>query len=1286
APVLSVGHNAKKRKTSHSNWKRKATKGKSDHGSKRKVEYEISPISDPKEAVCFYCNTNGHWKRSCPKYPKDLKNGKGLKKSRRLKHRELNLIMGNRKITHVTRIGKFELMLKSGVRINLNNCCYSSEMTRNVILFNALFKDGYQFSFDNENRDISVYSNGCHIFKASPCKGIYETIECISNDGNVVLNVGSSNELDKSKLWHSRLGHVNKKCIAQLQKDGVLESFDFKSDDLTPPRTPQLNGVAERRNRTMFDMVRSMMCRATLPISFWGYALETTVHMLNRVPTKKGCEVFVRREAQYKLEARSEKCLFISYPEKSFGYLFYKPKDNVLFVAQRGVFLEREMTSKKDSGSKIDLEEIQESADKEPIINIDTQQEVVTHVEPDDISLPIRRTSSRDKISDSILTELNKPTNYEEMMASLEAAKWKEAMKSEIQSIEDESCVYVKVSGSVVVFLVLYVDNILLIGNDIPMLQSVKDWSMRCFAMKDLGDVAYILERDLPLHHGIKISKDLCPKIDDELDKMSRVSYASAIGSIMYAMTYTRPDVSFALSMVSRHQQNPVECHWTTVKNILTYLINTKDRFLVYGREKELRVTGYCHAGWQTDKDDSRSYCKNTASGSKIDLEEIQESADEEPITNTDTQQEVVTPIEPDDISLPIRRTSSRISKPSQDPQFYYDFHIEEDKISDSTLTELNEPANYKEAMASPEAAKWRDVSGSSRRRQIWMGKYTLIKLEGFENEKIIKECASFKRPFMDLNRLLVAGISASMRKSLSLDFLEAKMSPVYMSKMENSKKENLPLHHGIKISKDLCPKTDDELDKMSRVPYASAIGSIMYLRNTKDRFLVYGEEKELRVTSYCDAGYCDTGWQTDKDDSRSQSCWVFLLNGGAMTWKSSKQDTMQTLHASLKFALMANTSDESKVFDNSPCSKDCKKNNDSLNSKITDLTDKLFDAKNLIYHYKLALAQVESRLVEYKEREVKYCEKIKTLEFMNESNNECMEILKKKLETLKEEKEGVDGKLAGLLTASKDLDNLIESQRSDKNKGGLGYSVVPPPPAQLYLSLKNDLSWTGLPECADDTLTDYSGPSPTVESTLRDDQNRNPSVSETVASPIIPKPFIKFMKPKDSQSKSKTGKTESPKKPPVKSFPPVNRKLSTGSRNFPTANRKFPTASRKFPTGSTKCSTADMGIKGKAIKPSASSLPPNVFRIAAQSSRVVLYLLNRSWCSSGRDSSRDSSIALTAFADVDHAGCQDTRRSTPGSVQFLGERLISWSSKRQKSTAISSTEAEYIALSGCCA
>ncbi|GKF59738.1 hypothetical protein Tco_0176524 [Tanacetum coccineum] len=64
---------------------------------------------------------------------------------------------------------------------------------------------------------------------------------------------------------------------------------------------------------------------------------------------------------------------------------------------------------------------------------------------------------------------------------------------------------------------------------------------------------------------------------------------------------------------------------------------------------------------------------------------------------------------------------------------------------------------------------------------------------------------------------------------------------------------------------------------------------------------------------------------------------------------------------------------------------------------------------------------------------------------------------------------------------------------------------------------------------------------------------------------------------------------------------------------------------------------------------------------------------------------SKDTDMSLIAYLDVDHAGCQDTRRSTSGSAQFLGDKLVSWPSKKQKCTAISSIEVEYIALSGCC-
>ncbi|GJQ97320.1 retrovirus-related pol polyprotein from transposon TNT 1-94 [Tanacetum coccineum] len=81
---------------------------------------------------------------------------------------------------------------------------------------------------------------------------------------------------------------------------------------------------------------------------------------------------------------------------------------------------------------------------------------------------------------------------------------------------------------------------------------------------------------------------------------------------------------------------------------------------------------------------------------------------------------------------------------------------------------------------------------------------------------------------------------------------------------------------------------------------------------------------------------------------------------------------------------------------------------------------------------------------------------------------------------------------------------------------------------------------------------------------------------------------------------------------------------------------------------------------------------------------RIFKYL--RGTVSRGLWYPKDSSIALTAYVDADYAGCHDTRQSTSESMQLLGERLVNCSSKRQKSPAISSTEAEYIALSGCCA
>ena len=88
---------------------------------------------------------------------------------------------------------------------------------------------------------------------------------------------------------------------------------------------------------------------------------------------------------------------------------------------------------------------------------------------------------------------------------------------------------------------------------------------------------------------------------------MKVIPYASAIGSIMYAMMCTRPDVCLAISWEGRYQSNPGVDHWTVVKNILKYLKRTKDMFLVYGGDEELVVKGYVDASFDTDLNDSKS-------------------------------------------------------------------------------------------------------------------------------------------------------------------------------------------------------------------------------------------------------------------------------------------------------------------------------------------------------------------------------------------------------------------------------------------------------------------------------------------------------------------------------------------------------------------------------------------------------------------------------------------------------------------------------------------------------
>ena len=838
---------------------------------------------------------------------------------------EVDIRVGNKARVAALEVGTMQLHLPSGFLMELNNCYYVPVLSRNIISASCLMRQGYESNIKN---------NGCSLYLKDMFHGfapVQDGLFILNLDSESVYNINvkrlKPNDLNMTYFWHCRLGHISWKRMKKLHDDGLLTSFDLESfetcescllgkmtktpfarscerasdllelihsdvcgpmsttarggyeyfitftDDLsrygyvylmkhkseafekfkefqsevqnqlgkkikflrsdrggeymshefddhlkscgivpqlTPPGTPQRNGVSERRNRTLLDMVRSMMSRTDLPLSFWGYCLETAAFTLNRVPSKSvektphemwtgkrpslsflkiwGCEVFVKRLQSDKLTAKSDKCIFMGYPRETLGYYFYNREESKVFVVRNDVFLEKEFLSRGVSGSTVQLDEIRE----EPV-----RRDSATALEAEPVLVPMpvaapapRRSARLQSAHEVLLLDHDEPATYSEAMVGSDSESWLGAMRSELKSMDEnqvwnlvvlpngarpveckwvfkkktdmdgnvsiynarlvakgfrqvqgvdyeetfspvamlksvrimlaiaayfdyeiwqmdvktaflngnltedvymiqpegfvdpanadkvcklqksiyglkqafrswnirfdevvksfgfiksdyESCLYKKFSGSKVNFLILYVDDILLIGNDVEMLQETKESLERSFSMKDLGEAAYILGiriyRDrprrliglsqstyldkvlkkfnmesskkgfLPMSHGVKLSKTQCPQTTDERSRMSAIPYASAIGSTMYAMTCTRPDISYAQSVTSRYQADPGESHWAAVKTLLKYLRRTKDMFLVYGGEDELGVKGYTDASYLTDSDDSRS-------------------------------------------------------------------------------------------------------------------------------------------------------------------------------------------------------------------------------------------------------------------------------------------------------------------------------------------------------------------------------------------------------------------------------------------------------------------------------------------------------------------------------------------------------------------------------------------------------------------------------------------------------------------------------------------------------
>ncbi|GJS51493.1 retrotransposon protein, putative, ty1-copia subclass [Tanacetum coccineum] len=277
-----------------------------------------------------------------------------------------------------------------------------------------------------------------------------------SRYGYVYLLKHKHEVFETFKVFKNEVENQLGKTIKALRSDrgGEYISQEFKDylkacgivQQLTPPYTPQHNGVSERRNRTLLDMVRSMMNLTTLPLSFWDYALESATRILNMVPTKKvdktpyelwygkvpnlsylkvwGCEALVKRDTPDKLQQRFVK-----------------------FVARYDEFLEKNLISQEVSGRAIDLEEIQDEDTSPSEITSEIPMEVEGFEPPQEEEILIRRSERTRRAPNRLclnveaeehsLGDLNEPTSYKAAILDSESNKWIDAMNAEIQSMMD---------------------------------------------------------------------------------------------------------------------------------------------------------------------------------------------------------------------------------------------------------------------------------------------------------------------------------------------------------------------------------------------------------------------------------------------------------------------------------------------------------------------------------------------------------------------------------------------------------------------------------------------------------------------------------------------------------------------------------------------------------------------------------------------------------------------------------------------------------------------------------
>lgn len=260
--------------------------------------------------------------------------------------------------------------------------------------------------------------------------------------------------------WKARAETETGRKLKVLRTDGggeytstefgrYLEKAGVKHE-LTIPRTPEQNGVAERLNRTLMESVRSLLADSGLSKEFWGEALSTATYLRNLSPSRVidnltpaqawtgrkpdvsnlrvfGCKAFahVPAELRGKLDAKTHKCRMMGYARKSKAYRLFDEEKRKIFFSRNVVFQEETPREQPEETADVKLEETDES-DKP-----DKESPVVAP------GRPTRVTRKPDKYGEwANLIVQTCPSSYAEAMSQEDAKEWEEAMSREMGSLK----------------------------------------------------------------------------------------------------------------------------------------------------------------------------------------------------------------------------------------------------------------------------------------------------------------------------------------------------------------------------------------------------------------------------------------------------------------------------------------------------------------------------------------------------------------------------------------------------------------------------------------------------------------------------------------------------------------------------------------------------------------------------------------------------------------------------------------------------------------------------------